>query len=114
MRGRRDNQAYPFKAWQIFLKGKEEINFFAKEQPSQGCSFLFLSEEEKMRRQKQKGQSILEYILVWTAIVGAVIIAAATIKNKIESSYGNNSSGSSSLTGKIETGFTNFTSSLAP
>jgi hypothetical protein len=37
-----------------------------------------------MRRQKrQKAQSLLEYIIVWTAIVAAIIAIAGTLRGKV-------------------------------
>ena len=37
---------------------------------------------------KRKGQSILEYVIILAAIVGAVIAVTAVIKPKISSTYG--------------------------
>ena len=36
-----------------------------------------------LRKRKNKAQSTLEYILVFTAIVGAIILATATIKTNV-------------------------------
>jgi len=38
---------------------------------------------------KKKGQSTLEYVIILTAIIAAIVFAAATfLKPKVESSYG--------------------------
>ena len=47
---------------------------------SVGSAFLFgngkNSGGEKMRRLNRKGQSTLEYVIIWTAIVAAILLAA--------------------------------------
>jgi hypothetical protein len=45
---------------------------------------------------KQKAQSVLEYLLVWTAIVSAVILFASTLREKTQQ-------GMQTLTDQIKT-----------
>jgi Flp pilus assembly pilin Flp len=56
---------------------------------------------EKMKK-FHKGQSTLEYVIILAAVVGAIIAIAATLSNKVTSSY-------NSLGDKVNTTVTNLT-----
>jgi hypothetical protein len=67
-------------------KNRRQKEFFSEnsaDSPNLGGSAFLLSTKpiggEKMRRRLGKhGQSTLEYVLIWTAIVGAILLGANT------------------------------------
>lgn len=64
---------------------------------------------EKMRRRLNKrGQSTLEYVIIWTAIVGAILIAAAAyLRPAIDGAVGDTSAKISEEVADLVTGIGN-------
>jgi len=59
---------------------------------TRGSAFLFLNPGKcnggvKMGRLNRKGQGTLEYVLILTAIIIAIIAAAAAIRTRVQSSF---------------------------
>ncbi|MBN2097043.1 MAG: hypothetical protein JW714_01040 [Candidatus Omnitrophica bacterium] len=56
--------------------------------------FIFDPEKEReqggeaMRRLNRKGQSTLEYVIILTAIVAAVVVGASYVRQKIQEGFG--------------------------
>ena len=95
------------------LKGTVKVEAAQK---NLGC-FFYISNQlkpqtltqggENMRRLNKKGQSTLEYILIWTAIVAALVVAATTgpLKDGISNAL-------NSMGGKIESETTVFSENI--
>jgi hypothetical protein len=50
---------------------------------SNGESAFLLSGGAKMRRSGKRGQSVLEYVLILTAIIAGIVIASGAIKDRM-------------------------------
>jgi hypothetical protein len=62
-----------------FLYRVEDLADFS----NNGGSAFLLSGGGKMRRLGRKGQSVLEYVLILTAIIAGIILASGAIKDRM-------------------------------